>query len=259
VIHKTTSRSKSARRRNPSLLSSRVSVADALLAWPALTWRFGRAAAVEALTRAGFLPGDEAAEEAVLAPGSNLLVAVLERCGTPACLDAAAALGTRLPGRALVRAAPHVLPALQAALFDASVGKVAVWTAAQVARTALPYVPAGEGRPRRAIEAVEAWVRGKTTVAQIRAAVEASNDVSYDLAVDDYDAAAYAADAATSAASAAGAGSVHDVGFFAVDAVVYAAAAAAWGSAQADPERDPHLAELADLVRSIAACPELTP
>ena len=141
-----------ARRHNPSLLFSRVSVTDALGAWPELVPVFARAAAIEALTRGGFLPGDEAAERALRAKTTTPLRTILKRCGTPACLDAEAALGKRAPDKALVRAAPHVLSALQGALFGAwdtepdaqsllrvlahADRKVAVWTTAQVARTA---------------------------------------------------------------------------------------------------------------------------
>jgi hypothetical protein len=45
-----------------------------------------------------------------------------------------------------------------------------VLSACDCARTALPYVPAGEDRPRVAIETTEAWCRGEATIEQVRAA-----------------------------------------------------------------------------------------
>ena len=68
-----------------------------------------------------------------------------------------------------------------------------VLAACACAETALPYVPAGEDRPRLAIEAVRAWTRGEATLAQVKAAAYAAS-------------AAYAAYASASAAYAADAG-----------------------------------------------------
>ncbi len=45
-----------------------------------------------------------------------------------------------------------------------------VLAACECARTALPYVPEGEDRPRIAIETAEAWARGEATTEQVRAA-----------------------------------------------------------------------------------------
>ena len=46
--------------------------------------------------------------------------------------------------------------------------RAAAWCAAQCARTALHLIPAGEDRPRSAIEAAEAWARGHATAADCR-------------------------------------------------------------------------------------------
>ena len=66
--------------------------------------------------------------------------------------------------------------------------ELVVLAACACARTALQYVPAGEDRPRVAIETAEAWCRGEATLSQVRSARAA---------------AAYAADAAAAACAAA--------------------------------------------------------
>ena len=95
-----------------------------------------------------------------------------------------------------------------------------VWVACQIARTALVYVPAGEERPRAAIETAEAWTRGESTLEEVA-------DVAYDAsdAYDAYDAAASydAADACDAARSAAAAASAR----------AYDAAADAYDAARA--------------------------
>ena len=63
--------------------------------------------------------------------------------------------------------------------------KQVVLAACACAETALKYVPAGEDRPRKAIETARAWVHGEATIAQLRTAAAA--------AAADADAAAYAA------------------------------------------------------------------
>jgi hypothetical protein len=75
--------------------------------------------------------------------------------------------------------------------------KKIVLAACACARTALKYVPAGEDRPRIAIEMAEAWTRGEATIDQARAAADAAY-AAY-AAAD----AAYAAYAAADAARAA--------------------------------------------------------
>ena len=89
----------------------------------------------------------------------------------------------------------------------------------EVARTALVHVPAGEDRPRIAIETAEAWARGQATIEQVIAA-------------------------ASAAASAAGAASA---AYAAAYAAVYAAYAAAYSAAYA--ARTKALATCADIVR----------
>ena len=99
--------------------------------------------------------------------------------------------------------------------------KLLVRAACACARTALPRVPAGEERPRIAIEMAEAWSRGETTLYDVLRAAQAASA-----------AASAAADAAYAAADAADA--------------AYAAAAAADDAARSDS-----LARSADIVREI--------
>ena len=78
-----------------------------------------------------------------------------------------------------------------------------VLAACACAETALCHVPAGEERPRLAIEAARRWTRGEATVEEVRAACAAAYAAAY--AADA--AAADAADArALAAAVAAGSG-----------------------------------------------------
>ena len=51
-----------------------------------------------------------------------------------------------------------------------------VMTACATAREALQFVPAGEDRPRKAIETAEAWCRGEATIEQVR---EARKNAAY--------------------------------------------------------------------------------
>lgn len=81
--------------------------------------------------------------------------------------------------------------------------KIVVMTACAVARTALRFVPAGEDRPRLAIETTEAWCRGEATIGQVRAAalrIPASAAADASAASAAAAAAAYAAAAAADAA-----------------------------------------------------------
>jgi len=52
--------------------------------------------------------------------------------------------------------------------------KLIVLAACDCARTALRFVPAGETRPREAIETAEAWCRGEATINQVRDAAHAA-------------------------------------------------------------------------------------
>jgi flagellar biosynthesis/type III secretory pathway protein FliH len=86
--------------------------------------------------------------------------------------------------------------------------KVLVRIACDCARTALRFVPEGEDRPRRAIEAAEAWAEGRAAVQEVRDAAyaDAYADAYAAAYADAYAAAAYAdaaADAAYAAADAA--------------------------------------------------------
>ncbi len=91
--------------------------------------------------------------------------------------------------------------------------KIVVRAACACARTALLFVPAGEDRPRLAIETAERWCDGKATLDEVRAAAYAA-----------YYAAAYAAAYAAFAAFAAYA----DYAAYADSAPSAAAAAAAY-------------------------------
>jgi hypothetical protein len=51
--------------------------------------------------------------------------------------------------------------------------KVLVTAVCQVARTALKYVPEGEDRPLKAIEAAEGWVEGKVSIKDVEVAADA--------------------------------------------------------------------------------------
>ena len=77
----------------------------------------------------------------------------------------------------------------------ASSRRVGVWLACAVARTTLHHVPAGEDRPRIAIETAERWVRGTATKQKCRDAADAAYAVA--------NAAYAAADAADAAAAKA--------------------------------------------------------
>jgi hypothetical protein len=116
--------------------------------------------------------------------------------------------------------------------------EVLVRYACLVARTVLDKVPAGEDRPRIAIETAEAWTRGEATIEEVRAAA----DAAWDTPRGAY-AAAYAADAAYAAAAAYAADAAYAAGANASDAAAYAAA---WAQqAGASPEH------LADIVRPL--------
>jgi len=78
--------------------------------------------------------------------------------------------------------------------------KKLVLAACACARTALKYIPAGEDRPRIAIETAEAWTRGEATIEQVRTATHAAHAAAHAA----YTAhSAYVADAAAQAAHSA--------------------------------------------------------
>jgi hypothetical protein len=111
--------------------------------------------------------------------------------------------------------------------------RLGVWLAAAVAETALRFVPEGEDRPARAVQAARDWVYGLATVRDVRAAATAATGAAYDAshaatrdaARASYEA-AYAAAYASSASSAASA--------YAYAASAYAYAAFAFASAADD-------------------------
>jgi hypothetical protein len=106
-----------------------------------------------------------------------------------------------------------------------------VQAACACARQALQYIPAGEDRPRLAIETAEAWARGEAALADVRRAADAAS-VYANVTTAAYaaNAATHAADAAAAAANAAYAAyaaAAADAADAAADAAASAAAAAA--------------------------------
>jgi len=139
--------------------------------------------------------------------------------------------------------------------------KLLVRAACACARTALPRVPAGEERPRLAIEMAEAWSRGEATLYDVlraaqaaSAAASAAADAAYAAAASAAADAAYAAADADAAAAYAAAAAADDAAAAyaapsaAADADAYAAVDA---SAAADAARSASLARSADIVREI--------
>jgi len=109
----------------------------------------------------------------------------------------------------------------------------------QCARLALTHVPAGEDRPRLAIETAERWARGEgPTLSDVRAAADAA-DAAY---------AASAADAAYVAAYADAACAAYAAGA-AASAAAHAAGDAYYAAYVASDARAKTLAECADIVR----------
>jgi len=106
--------------------------------------------------------------------------------------------------------------------------KLLVLAACACVRRALKYIPAGEDRPRIAIETAEAWTRGEATIEQVRTAADAAAHAAADAAA--YaatDAAAHAAaDAAAYAATDAAAHAAHVAAYASADAAAHAAYAA---------------------------------
>ena len=107
--------------------------------------------------------------------------------------------------------------------------KAIVLAACSFAELALPFVKAGEERPRQAIETARAWARGEVTRLEVKIARDAAADAAYAdaAATADYAAAAaaYAANTADYAAAYAA--------YAAADTAAYAAYAAADGAANA--------------------------
>jgi hypothetical protein len=156
--------------------------------------------------------------------------------------------------------------------------KKIVLAACEIARMVLKYIPEGENRPLRAIEAAEAWATGDGTIEDVRVAADAA-----DKAAGTADkAAAHAANAAAHAANAANAAYAVYAASYAAYATAYATAeahvayavyaasmahaayasyaagkavdAAAYATAEAG--RDKTLKKFADIVRKHLSCPE---
>jgi hypothetical protein len=109
--------------------------------------------------------------------------------------------------------------------------KSVVRAACACARTALRYVPAGEDRPRVAIETAERWTRGEATIAEVRSAAHAASVSAYAASVSAY--AAYASAVSVSVSVS--------VSAYAADATAYAA--------DATGSRAKALSKMAKLVR----------
>jgi len=112
------------------------------------------------------------------------------------------------------------------------------------ARTSLKYVPAGEPRPRLAIECAERYARGEATKDELAAAGDAAWDAGAAARAAGDAARAAAGDAAWAAGDAARAAARAAAG----DAVAVAGAAA---GAAGDAARAAALKEMADIVRQI--------
>ena len=112
--------------------------------------------------------------------------------------------------------------------------KPLIMAACECARLALPYICAGEKRPLRSIEAVEAWCREEVTLDTVRSAAADA----YAAATPASSAAAYFAAAATAAYATAYANAFDvDAVDFAATYVVSAAAYASDASEQATLQR----------------------
>ena len=136
------------------------------------------------------------------------------------------------------------------------------------ARTVLPYVPADELRPLCAIEMAEAWTRDEASAGRCFQAAEAASEVYQRYMFGDVAGLSARSKHAVAYASAASAAVAHasnpfgisiharDVVNFTIDAVAYAE------PYQSTPYlrrklRDSQRRKLANLVRSMASCPDL--
>jgi hypothetical protein len=125
--------------------------------------------------------------------------------------------------------------------------KLVVQAACDCARLALKFVPAGEDRPRIAIETAERWVKGEATLDEVRNAYAAANaayaaayaaanaaaNAAYAAANAAANAAYAAAYAAANAANAAAANAAYDANAANAANAAYAAASAAYAAAYA--------------------------
>ena len=125
-----------------------------------------------------------------------------------------------------------------------------VLMSADCAETVQHRVPAGDGRPRKAIATARAWANGAATLEEVRAAAADAYAAYVAYAAADDDAAADAADAAHSVASAAYSGNAADDAYAAAAAAAAVAEDDAYAADEdADAAKAKKLAELADLIR----------
>jgi hypothetical protein len=128
--------------------------------------------------------------------------------------------------------------------------RLTVLAACDCAESVLSYIPAGEERPRRAIESARRWARGEATVDEVRAAAGAAYDAAYAV---ERAAAAYASIAAHEAAAAIeAAGCMDDPAEAAMYAAQADAVAAAVGQDEvsaAEAAATASFARSADIVR----------
>ena len=120
-----------------------------------------------------------------------------------------------------------------------------VLVACEIAETVLHMVPAGEDRPRLAIETSRAWMRGEASLDQVRMAAA---DADYAVWATTSATSAYAVWATTSAVLA------YATGRYAVWAAYAAYAAWATTSAASDAARVEHCR----IIRKHLTCPEIT-
>jgi len=129
--------------------------------------------------------------------------------------------------------------------------KALVLAACACARMVLPLVPEGDGRPRLAVEAAEAWARGEVSSSDARRASDAAFDARSDVEPDssrDGTTGWRRVDRAISAARGASAATDSPTIASTIDAVAYAIDCAAHAAPAAD---------LANVVRGCLACPTL--
>jgi len=128
--------------------------------------------------------------------------------------------------------------------------KTIVAATCDCAELALPYVPEGDERPQNAIDMTRAWLAGKATLEDVRAAADDAGEAAGEAIALAYDgdiwadAWATAADAAVAASAAADAASDADAD------IIATAARAAADAAMADGTHNDVLRQCADIVRS---------
>ena len=222
--------------------SGRISVVNAAYSFVGMRAAFRVAAARDALTRAGFLPGDEDAEVAI-AKGGDLLTDVLRRADTPLCKLAmydndsgiAALARHSLSWMQVVFCAAweaETEPSRLLSVLRHSDRAVAALAACAAVKTWWGFSDLNDDRPKQTIASIEAWARGAATRQH---AVEAADD-AVRIHREDYD-----AGRTTIGMAARAAGYAID-GFMAFD-----------DDAGLDKRA------MVNAIRAVAACPELVP